>query len=181
MLTSAGQKNGSVGAVVLVMGVSACGKSTLGKALAESLGARFLDADDFHPKENVAKMSSGEPLTDDDRRGWLERLNAELKAGTARGETLVLACSALKADYRKTLRQGIASFTIVFLDGSRAILEARLHEREGHFMPASLLDSQLATLERPDPEASIRIDFECPVDEAVAKVRARLPSDISRD
>lgn len=164
----------SGGNAVLVMGVSGSGKSTLAKTLAEAIDARFLDADDFHPPENVAKMSAGQPLTDEDRAGWLTKLNDELQAGVARGEILVLACSALKRDYRRQLRAGIVNFTTVFLDGAREVLEHRLQTRSAHFMPASLLDSQLATLERPNPDETVVIDFECPLEKAVESVRAQL-------
>lgn len=160
--------------VLLVMGVSGSGKSTLARALAEALEGRYLDADDFHPPENVAKMSAGIPLTDGDREGWLATLNQMLRAGANRGELQVLACSALKHDYRVRLGEGISPVYTVFLHGSREQLEQRLSARTGHFMPVSLLDSQLIALEPPSGPNVIRVPLEWSVEDAVARVRQRL-------
>jgi gluconokinase len=137
--------------VHLVMGVSACGKSTVGRLLAQARGVVFLDADDFHPPQNVARMAAGLALTDTDRQGWLEALSARLAQAHAAGEGLVLACSALKRSYREVLRRGAPMLKLVFLHGSRELLAARIAARTDHYMPASLLDSQLATLEPPQP------------------------------
>jgi carbohydrate kinase (thermoresistant glucokinase family) len=138
----------------LVMGVSACGKSTVGRLLARSRGATYLDGDDFHPPENVARMAAGQALTDADRQGWLAALSARLALARAAGEGVVLACSALKHRYRDVLRQGAPELKLVFLHGSRELLAARIAARTDHYMPSSLLDSQLATLEPPQPDES---------------------------
>ena len=128
--------------IVVVMGVSGSGKSTVGRALAERMDWPFLDADDFHPAANVAKMRAGMPLTDDDRWPWLDRLAREMAAINDRSEDAVLACSALKQAYRDALaRAGDVRF--VFLKGDHATIAPRLAARAGHYMPASLLASQL--------------------------------------
>jgi carbohydrate kinase (thermoresistant glucokinase family) len=139
-------------AIHVVMGVSACGKSTVGRALAQARAATYLDGDDFHPPENVARMAAGQPLTDDDRQGWLLALSHRLAQARAAGEGVVLSCSALKRRYRDLLRQGAPDLVLVFLHGSRELLSGRIAARTGHYMPASLLDSQLATLEAPQAD-----------------------------
>ena len=136
----------------VLMGVSACGKSTVGRLLAQLRGVDFLDADDFHPPANVARMAAGLALTDADRQGWLAALSARLAQASAAGEGVVLACSALKRSYRDVLRQGAPDLRLVYLHGSRELLAARIAARSGHYMPASLLDSQLATLQPPQPD-----------------------------
>ena len=141
--------------IVLVMGVSGSGKSTLGAAIAARRGAKFMDADDFHPPESVAKMASGTPLQDADRWPWLDRLNAELRAAERRGESVVLACSALKSAYRERLHEGVARFRIVYLHGAFDLIDARLRARRHRYMPASLLQSQFATLEPPSNAIAI--------------------------
>jgi len=138
--------------IVVVMGVSGSGKSTVGALLAEQLGVEFLDADEFHPPENVAKMAAGAPLTDADRGPWLERLNAELRKRKA----AVLACSALKASYRRTLAQGI-DCRFAHLRGPLELIRARLQARRHRYMPASLLESQFAALEA--PQDAIEVDI----------------------
>ncbi len=144
----------------VVMGVSGCGKSEVGRRLAAALGASFIEGDQFHPPQNVAKMSAGIPLDDADRGGWLLRLQAEIAAARAAGTPLVLACSALKRRYRDLLREGDPGLRFAHLDGTRATLAARLDGRAGHFMPASLLDSQLRDLEPlQDDEAGLRLDI----------------------
>ncbi len=127
---------------IVIAGVSGSGKTTIGKLVAEKLGCEFADADDFHPPENIAKMSSGIPLDDIDRAGWLEALGHEL----ASRESIVLACSALKKIYRDRLRELASPIRFFVLTAERGLLEERLAHRE-HFMPGSLLDSQLNTLE----------------------------------
>lgn len=132
------------------MGVSGCGKSTLGALVAEALRCPFLEGDDFHSREAVAKMRSGQPLDDDDRWPWLDRLGAATAQAIAAQGAAVTVCSALRRCYRDRLRARIGSpVQLVFLENSRARLRERLAARAGHFMPLSLLDSQLATLERP--------------------------------
>jgi gluconokinase len=128
----------------VVMGVSGCGKSSIGVAFAAAIGARFVDGDELHPKANIAKMSRGEPLSDADRAPWLDRF------GRALGPDTVIACSALKRGYRDQIRQAAAAPVVfLFLQGDRNLLAERMNSRPGHFMPPSLLDSQLATLEPP--------------------------------
>jgi gluconokinase len=144
--------------ILVLMGVTGAGKTTVGRLLAEKLGARFADADDYHPAENVAKMRAGVALDDADRAPWLGRLNGLLREAEAKGESLVLACSALKRAYRERLMQGTADLRFVFLDGTKELLASRLAGRTGHYMNPALLDSQLATLERPDDAIVIWID-----------------------
>lgn len=136
----------------VVMGVAGSGKSVIGAALARALGMPFLDADDLHPADNVARMRAGIPLTDADRAGWLDAIAVRLSAATRAGAGLVVACSALKRAYRDRLRAGAPTVRFVFLRGDRELIAARLGQRRGHFMPPALLDSQLATLEEPDAD-----------------------------
>lgn len=136
--------------VIILMGVSGSGKTTVGRRLAEALGWRFRDADEFHSPESVAKMVAGEPLTDEDRWPWLERLRALVEEALEEGEGLVLACSALKRAYRERLVVDPERVKLVLLRGPRELIARRLAERRGHFMPARLLESQLATLEPPE-------------------------------
>ena len=155
---------------VVVMGVSGSGKTTVGAALADALGLPFVDGDELHPAANVAKMAAGIPLDDADRAPWLDAVGAVLAAGP-----VVVACSALKRAYRDRLRAAAPALELVFLDGSRELLASRLVARPGHFMPASLLDSQLATLERPSPdERPVTVDIAAPVAEIVASLAERL-------
>ena len=143
--------------IVVVMGVAGAGKTTVGRLLAETLGADFLDGDDYHPPANVQKMRAGQPLADTDRWPWLERLNRELRARDTAAGNAVLACSALKRAYREVLSAGVPA-RFVHLSGSREVLAARLAARRGHYMPPALLDSQLATLEPPDDAIVVEID-----------------------
>lgn len=143
---------------LVVMGVSGSGKSTVGSALARALSWDFRDGDAFHPASNVEKMRSGAPLADADRWPWLDAIAAHVRALEARGGHVVIACSALKRAYRDRLRASGARLTFVHLDGSFALIDARMKARSGHFMPASLLESQFATLEPPAAEeAAIRV------------------------
>lgn len=132
----------------VVMGVAGSGKSVIGGALARGLGVDFVDGDDYHPPENVAKMARGVPLTDRDRAEWLRTLERRLEQANAGNRGIVVACSALKRSYRDVLREA-GAVRFIFLRGPRELLLARLVGRRGHFMPASLLDSQFATLEEP--------------------------------
>ena len=154
------------------MGVTGCGKTTVGALLAEDCGWSFHDADDFHPAENVAKMKSGAPLDDADRWPWLERLNALLVDRERQGRNLVLACSALKQAYRDRLARGCAAARFVFLDGEPELMRARLAVRRGHYMNPKLLDSQFAILER--PEDALRLDAAGSPAELVRNIRERL-------
>ena len=141
---------------LIVMGVSGSGKSTLGLLLAGVLRCRFLEGDAFHSLENVAKMRAGEPLDDQDRWPWLDRLGAELSAAVARDGAGVAACSALKRSYRERLERIVqAPLAFVFLDARVDDLARRLHDRVGHYMPASLLASQLQALEAPGPDEAV--------------------------
>ena len=152
---------------VVVMGVSGCGKTTIGDLVARELGVPFLDGDSLHPVENVAKMAAGTPLTDEDRWPWLATVGAELaKAGDG---GLVLACSALRRSYRDAIREQAPDTVFLHLHGSKEVLGSRLEGRSGHFMPTTLLDSQLATLEPLEAdEAGFVVDIAVPVDEVVA-------------
>lgn len=154
------------------MGVTGCGKTTVGTLLAENLGWAFHDADDFHPAANVAKMKSGVALTDADRWPWLERLNALLLEAERQGKSLVLACSALKQVYRDRLARNCAAIRFVFLDGDMELMRARLDARKGHYMNPKLLASQFAILER--PEDALRLDAAESAAELVRSIRERL-------
>ena len=154
--------------IVLVMGVAGVGKTTIGEALARALGWRFIDADAYHPAQNVAKMRAGVPLEDADRWPWLARLNKILRDES----DAVLACSALKAAYRARLAQGLRNFRVVYLHGSRELIHARMQSRS-HFMPAALLESQFAALEPPADAIAIdvaRAPSAC-VDDIVARLQ----------
>ncbi len=140
---------------ILVMGVSGCGKTTIAKRLSSYFDLPFLEGDDFHPAENIEKMSSGIALTDEDRIPWLERLNA---ACLQFPKGAVLACSALKESYRMMLHQSISEMIVVFLEGDFDIIHQRIQERTGHFMPAHLLQSQFEALELPKEGIYISID-----------------------
>jgi gluconokinase len=139
--------------VVVVMGVTGAGKSTVGTLLAERLGLSFRDADDFHPAGNIAKMSAGTPLTDEDRWPWLDAIGAHLAAHAATG--CIVTCSALKRVYRDRLRAAAPGLRFVHLHGDVALVAARQAARQGHFMPPSLVASQFATLEAPVPEERV--------------------------
>lgn len=156
-------------AAIVVMGVAGAGKTSVGERLAERLGMTFRDADEFHSAANKAKMSSGVPLTDDDRWPWLDAIGAAIAETVASGGGIIVACSALKRAYRdRILARAGSVVTFVWLDGSRKTLEGRIGDRRGHFMPASLLDSQLATLEPPGAdEPAVRVSVEPPVDQVV--------------
>ncbi len=155
--------------VVIFMGVSGSGKSTLGRRFADETGATFYEGDDFHPPANVEKMHRGEPLTDADRQGWLESLGEIVARSLKQDEFAVVTCSALKASYREKLNSaGDARVHFVFITASKALLEERLSHRTGHFMPATLLDSQLATLEV--PKEALTISAEDEVEKNVGKV-----------
>jgi gluconokinase len=154
--------------VVIVMGVSGVGKTTVGQRLAARLGWRFLDADAFHAPESIAKMAAGIPLTDEDRAPWLARLRELLRGALEAGEDVVLACSALKGAYRERLTVDAARQRWVYLHAPREFLVSRLMAREGHYMPPTLLDSQLAALEV--PEDALSVDVSADPDTVVASI-----------
>jgi gluconokinase len=156
--------------VVIVMGVSGCGKTSVARALAEKHQWRCLDADDFHPPANIEKMRAGMPLNDDDRWPWLDKLNSMLRHSAAKNENVVLACSALKEIYRERLSQRIAraKVSIVHLEGSFELIEARMKAREHKYMPSTLLKSQFETLQKPQTAIAIAIDI--PVQHQIERI-----------
>jgi len=156
--------------LVVVMGVCGCGKSTVGKLLARRLKAEFLEGDDLHPPRNVERMASGIALTDNDRRDWLLEIARQLADARAGRHALVVSCSALKRGYRDMLRTAASQLAFVHLHSGRELLEARLLARAGHFMPGSLLESQLQTLEAPGAdERAITLDVAAPPAELAAR------------
>jgi gluconokinase len=138
--------------IVVVMGVSGSGKTTIAERLAEAEHWPLLEGDQFHPPANIAKMAAGTPLTDDDRWPWLRAIAAAIDAYRARGESAVVACSALRRAYRDILIGDRNDVRLVYLKGSQALIAERMKARQGHFMPAALLDSQFQTLEEPGPD-----------------------------
>jgi gluconokinase len=155
----------------VVMGVSGSGKTLIGSALARSLGVEFVEGDAFHTEENVKRMASGIALTDEDRAPWLRSIAARLRAAKDAGTGLVVSCSALKRSYRDLLRAEAGEVRFIFLKGARVLIAERLATRSGHYMPASLLDSQFAALEEPDPDERV---WECDVKESPADLVAEL-------
>ncbi len=156
---------------IVVMGVSGCGKSSVGLALAEALGARFIDGDDLHPEANKAKMAAGIPLNDDDRWPWLDLVGEALAESNT-----VVACSALKRVYRERILAAAPGTFFVHLHGTRELLAQRMNARPNHFMPVSLLDSQLNTLELLGvDEPGVMLDIALPIDQLVAAAKAALP------
>ena len=156
------------------MGVSGSGKSVIGVALADALGVDFVEGDEYHSPENVKRMSSGIPLTDEDRAHWLYLLAARIRKAKDAGIGLVMTCSALKRSYRDILRGGAHELRFVFLRGQRALIAERIAGRRGHFMPTSLLNSQIATLEEPSPDEEAWVcDIRQSPQEIVAALVAR--------
>ncbi|MGQ0685566.1 gluconokinase [Bradyrhizobium sp.] len=165
----------NVPCALIVMGVSGAGKSTVAEALSARLGWRCADADRFHPASNVAKMSTGQPLTDDDRWPWLKAIADEIDRLCGERQRAVVACSALRRAYRDVLVHGRSDVRIVFLDGSRELIAARLAARKGHFMPPGLLDSQFRTLERPTAdEGAVTVSIDAAVDAIVDDIVRQL-------
>lgn len=158
--------------VYVIMGVSGSGKTTVGLALAQNLGLPFYDGDDFHPAENVAKMASGLPLTDEDRTPWLARLHDLIAEHLRRGEGAVIACSALKRQYREHLRAGFDAVQFVYLHGSFSLILGRMEARSGHFMKADMLRSQYDALEAPTADEALTFDIEEPPDVIVERIAA---------
>jgi gluconokinase len=176
MLTAASQPHFDLPKRMVLMGVAGCGKSSVGAALALRSGATYLDGDDLHPPENIAKMSRGEPLTDADRWPWLEQVGQALR----RSKTpMIVGCSALKRAYRDRIRAAAqGAVTFIHLSGTRKVIEMRMNARQGHFMPPSLLDSQFATLERPmADEDAITVDIDQPMDSVITSILRELKGD----
>ena len=162
----------------VVMGVSGCGKSTVGRLLAQTCAVPYVEGDDLHSPENVEHMRAGIALTDAQRQGWLYRIAQRLAQADAQSTGLVVSCSALKRSYRDVLRAGAPELRLVYLHGDRALLEQRTSQRVGHYMPASLLGSQLATLEPPQAdEHAIAIDVAAPPQVLVQRILAQLLQD----
>jgi gluconokinase len=158
--------------IVVLMGVSGCGKTTVGRMLALRLDWVFLDADAYHPPANVEKMRGGTALTDEDRWPWLDRLNSLLREQQAAGRHAVIGCSALKQKYRNRLADGLDCVRWVHLKGSFELIESRLRARRGHYMPPALLRSQFAALE--EPADAIVVDVAPPAEQIAASLAARL-------
>jgi gluconokinase len=174
----ASRSNGEA-VVILLMGVSGSGKTTVGQLLASQLGWEFADADDFHPAANVEKMRNGIPLTDADRAPWLQKLRSLIDNWIAAKKNAVLACSALKRSYREILQiesplaqRGTEEVQVIYLKGSPQVLQQRMHARVGHFMTERMLQSQLETLE--EPKYALIIDIAQTPDKIVADIRAAL-------
>jgi gluconokinase len=164
-----GRAHGSGPAAIVVMGVAGCGKSEIGTALAVSLGALFIEGDTLHPPENVARMARGEPLTDQLREGWLDAIGRRIAVAAGQGQAVVAACSALKRSYRARLSGFNPDIIFLYLEVDPATARMRVGSRKGHFMPASLVDSQFAILEPPGvDEPAVTVDATRPVDEVVA-------------
>jgi len=162
---------------LIVMGVSGSGKTTIGERLAARLGWSYEDADQFHPASNVAKMSAGHPLSDEDRWPWLQAIAAEIDRVRKAGGRVVIGCSALKRAYRDILVHGRNDTRLVYLDGTQAVIADRLGRRKGHFMPPGLLASQLDTLEPPAPdEHPLTVSIDAPVETIVDNIVRQLKS-----
>jgi gluconokinase len=158
--------------ILVVMGVSGCGKTTIGTALANSLGWQFVEGDSFHPPANVEKMRSGQPLDDSDRWPWLDRISAAIAQWNRAGHNVVLSCSALKQAYRERLAGAGSGVQFIYLKGTQAVIAERIAMRRHQYMPPSLLPSQLATLE--EPREAIVVDIGQSPESIVARILARL-------
>ena len=173
MSTAASRPRSEVSRRIVLMGVAGCGKSAVGAALADRLAAAYLDGDDLHPPENIARMSRGEPLSDADRWPWLTLVGRKLADPDG---ILILGCSALRRRYRDHIRKEAgAPVVFVHLAGSRALIAARMAARAGHFMPTSLIDSQFAALEPPAPdESAVTVDIDRPLERIVEDIVKQL-------
>ncbi|GAB7219177.1 gluconokinase [Vibrio comitans] len=158
------------GSSIIVMGVCASGKSTIGAQLAQKLGYKFIDGDDLHPRANIQKMASGMPLDDDDRTPWLERIRDAAYSLESKNEHGIIVCSALKKKYRAQIREGNGNVTFLFLDGSMDLIMERMKQRKGHFMKLNMVTSQFEALERPDAEPkTIVVNIDCSITEVVER------------
>jgi gluconokinase len=157
------------GSSVVVMGVCASGKTTIGEHLAKKLGRKFIDGDDLHPRANIQKMASGQPLNDDDRKPWLERIRDAAYSLESKNEHGIIVCSALKKIYRDQIREGNENVTFLFLDGSKELILERMRTRQGHFMKENMVNSQFETLERPENEPrTIFVSIDATIEEVVS-------------
>ena len=168
-------ETGETPCALIVMGVSGSGKSTIADGLAERLRWTFEDGDRFHPASNVAKMSAGHPLTDEDRWPWLQAIADEIDRARKAGERVVISCSALKRSYRDVLVHGRNDVCIVYLSGTQELIAGRLAQRKGHFMPPGLLASQFKTLERPDQDENpVTVSIDASVEEILDDIAGQL-------
>ena len=168
--------------IIIVMGVSGAGKTTVGKEIAKRFGYTFADADEFHSPANITKMKAGTPLTDEDRQSWLKAIAARIREWRARDIGGVVTCSALKRVYRDLIIGGQPGIALVYLQGDADLIRSRVAKRRHHFMPASLLDSQFATLEEPGAdEQPIVLDAAKPAPELAEEVWRRLRGDMTRN
>ncbi|MHB9953949.1 gluconokinase [Vibrio campbellii] len=157
------------GSSVVVMGVCASGKTTIGEHLAKKLGRKFIDGDDLHPRANIQKMASGRPLNDDDRKPWLERIRDAAYSLESKNEHGIIVCSALKKIYRDQIREGNENVTFLFLDGSKELILERMRARQGHFMKENMVNSQFETLERPEDEPrTIFVSIDATIEDVVS-------------
>ncbi|MHA2770113.1 gluconokinase [Vibrio harveyi] len=157
------------GSSVVVMGVCASGKTTIGEHLAKKLGRKFIDGDDLHPRANIQKMASGQPLNDDDRKPWLERIRDAAYSLESKNEHGIIVCSALKKIYRDQIREGNENVTFLFLDGSKNLILERMRARQGHFMKENMVNSQFETLERPEDEPrTIFVSIDATIEDVVS-------------
>jgi len=169
------QEHRQTARIAVIMGVSGSGKTTIGRALARRLGWLFQEGDALHPPENVAKMKAGHPLDDEDRAPWLAAIAARIDEWRARGDAGVITCSALKRRYREIVIGDRHDVRLVYLEGSRELIGESVATRQGHFMPAGLLDSQFAALEPPGPEEhAITVPVDAPIDSIVGRIAAAL-------
>ncbi|HDM8070294.1 gluconokinase [Vibrio harveyi] len=157
------------GSSVVVMGVCASGKTTIGEHLAKKLGRKFIDGDDLHPRANIQKMASGQPLNDDDRKPWLERIRDAAYSLESKNEHGIIVCSALKKIYREQIREGNENVTFLFLDGSKELILERMRARQGHFMKENMVNSQFEALERPENEPrTIFVSIDATIEDVVS-------------
>ncbi|HGY9578547.1 gluconokinase [Vibrio harveyi] len=157
------------GSSVVVMGVCASGKTTIGEHLAKKLGRKFIDGDDLHPRTNIQKMASGQPLNDDDRKPWLERIRDAAYSLESKNEHGIIVCSALKKIYRDQIREGNENVTFLFLDGSKELILERMRVRQGHFMKENMVNSQFEALERPEDEPrTIFVSIDATIEDVVS-------------
>ena len=175
LLSSSLNSSASTGLIIVVMGVSGCGKSTIAERLAQQLNTGYKDADALHPERNIELMSKGRALTDGDRLPWLESVSAYGQQQVGNGQACIIACSALKRSYREILN-GAGRVLYVYLHGSRALILSRLQSRQGHFMSEQLLQSQFDALEVPDPasEQVISVDIDTDIENIVASAAAQV-------